>query len=230
MKKLFVTILLIFIFMLMACIAGKGGSTLKKTSPLVCLGNSLTAGHGATVPGVDGREKSYPAFLQGKINIPVVNAGVSGNTSEQGLSRVEEDVLSKKPQIVIIELGANDLLQRIPVSITQKNLQSIIGMINDGSRKIYLAKFYTEKIAMAMVTLLQITDRDEQAALIDQYEDMFNTLAISNNVELIDDIWAEVWGIHMSDSMHPNEKGYEKMAENYFRVLKPYLQANNLLK
>ena len=216
--------------MLMACIAGKGGSTSNKTSTLVCLGNSLTAGHGATVPGVDDREKSYPAFLQKKVTIPVVNAGVSGDTSAQGLSRVEKEVLSKNPRIVIIELGANDFLQRIPLSTTQKNLQSIINMVNDGNRKIYLAKFYSENIAGEMVNLLQITGHDEQAAVISNYDNMFNTLAVSSNVELINDIWADVWGIHMSDNIHPNGKGYEAMAENYFNALKPYLRANNLLK
>jgi lysophospholipase L1-like esterase len=58
---------------------------------------------------------------------------------------------------------------------------------------------------------------------------MFDTLAASDNVELIDDIWKEIWGIHMSDRVHPNAKGYEIMADNYYNAIKPYLEANRLL-
>jgi lysophospholipase L1-like esterase len=66
--------------------------------------------------------------------------------------------------------------------------------------------------------------------IINQYDEMFDTLAMSDDVELIDDIWKGVWGIHMSDSVHPNARGYEIMADNYYNAMKPYLQTNNLLK
>jgi len=230
MKKKWIIILMVFILMSTVYIIGKSRSTSNKASPLVCLGNSLTAGHGADTPGVDNKEKSFPAFLQNRINIPVINAGVSGDTTAQGLSRVKNDVLSENPQIVIIELGGNDLLQGISLSTTQNNLQSILTMLNNGSRKIYLSKFYTETTARAMLTMLQITDFDEQTALINQYDAMFNTLATSNNAELIDDIWTGVWGIHMSDNIHPNKRGYEIMADNYFNALAPYLREKGFLK
>ena len=232
MKKKYITIILVlvFIFMFTTCTAGKSRSTSNKAPPLVCLGNSLTAGHGADIPGVDNKEKSYPAFLQNKINIPVINAGVSGNTTAQGLSRVKDEVLSKNPQIVIIELGANDLFQGISLSTTQDNLQNIINMINNGNRKIYLAKFYSQEMVRTMLAMLQINGYDEQTELINQYDTMFNTLANSNHVQLIDDIWAGLSEIHMSDNMHPNANGYKIMADNYFNALEPYLQENGLLK
>ena len=197
---------------------------------LVCLGDSLTAGYGATVPGEDDRNKSYPAFLQAKVNITVVNAGVSGDTAEEGLNRVKKEVLSQNPGIVIIELGANDLFQNIPISTTQAMLQKIIAMINNGSRKIYLAKFYSKSMVRIMLSMLQITDYDKQTVLIEQYDAMFNTLAKSNNTELIDDIWDGLSEKHMSDGSHPNAEGYRIMAENYFKALKPHLEANGLLK
>jgi len=230
MKMKLFTILLVSVLMLITCVDGKSKSTPDKVLTLACLGNSLTAGHGADTPGVDNKKKSYPAFLQEKINIPVVNAGVSGDTTAQGLVRVNDDVLAKNPRIVIIELGANDLFQGIPLSTTQSNLQKIISMVNDESRKIYLTKFYSKEIVRIMFTMLQITDYDEQTELINQYNSMFNTLAVSNNIELIDDIWAGISEIHMSDSHHPNEKGYRIMADHYFSALKPYLLENNLLK
>jgi acyl-CoA thioesterase-1 len=197
---------------------------------LVCFGNSLTAGYGATTPGKDDKAKSYPAYLQGKVNIPVVNAGVSGNTTMEALRRINTDVLSKDPLIVIIELGANDLFNLIPLTDTRNNLQKIISILNDGHRKIYMAKFYTEVVARASASSVGITDYAVQTALIQQYDTMFKTLALSNNVELIEDIWSGVWSIHMSDVVHPNAKGYEIMADNIYNAIKPYLQSKNLLK
>ncbi|MDR1353532.1 MAG: GDSL-type esterase/lipase family protein [Treponema sp.] len=202
----------------------------SQDTTLVCLGNSLTAGYGATAPWTDDKSNSYPAYLQDKINIPVVNAGVSGNTTSQGLSRINRDVLSKNPRIVIIELGANDLFQRIPITDIRDNLQNIINKLNNGNRKIYLAKFYTDKIARTMANGIGITNYILQTAFITRYNNMFNTLSSSNNVVLIEDIWDGVWGIHMSDSIHPNAAGYKIMANNYFKILQPYLQANGLLK
>jgi lysophospholipase L1-like esterase len=59
---------------------------------------------------------------------------------------------------------------------------------------------------------------------------MFASLIVSENIELIEDIWDGVWGIYMSDALHPNAVGYQKMANNYFNRIKVYLQNNNLLK
>jgi len=236
MRKIFIIVPLVIFLLLTAC-AGNfvGGVSTKKSSSnetftLVCFGNSLTSGHGAVIPGVDSPEKSYPAFLQNKVSIPVINAGKTGDTTAQGLSRINNDVLSKNPRIVIIELGANDLFQGVSLTTTYENLKKIISMLNDGNRRIYLAKFYTETIARDMMNMLQITGYNEQTAVLDLYDSMFNELVLSDNIVLIDDIWAGVWGIHMSDHIHPNEKGYEIMADNYFNALKPYLQENNLLR
>ena len=196
---------------------------------IVCLGDSLTAGYGATTPGLDDKSKSYPVFLQNMVTIPVINAGVSGNTTSQGLSRVDTEVISKNPIIVIINLGANDLFRGIFLSATQDNLQTIINKLNNGYRKIYLTKFYTEAIAREMASTIGISDYSLQTNIINQYDNMYNSLALSENVILIDDIWNGVWGIHMSDAIHPNALGYEIMANNYFNILQPYLEENNLI-
>jgi len=214
-RKLFgvVGALLALMVLIMAC-ASTGGSTSASTSgeqTIVCLGDSLTAGGYQASNGrwLEDRSKSYPAFLQNKVTIPVINAGVGGTTAD-GLAHVKKDVLSKNPRIVIIELGINDNIQKVPLATTKNNLQKIIDMVNDGSRKIYLVKFPN---------------------WIPQYVDMFNSLASSNNIELIDGILDGLQEIHYSaDGRHPNAAGYELMAENYFNALKPYLEANNLLR
>jgi lysophospholipase L1-like esterase len=53
---------------------------------------------------------------------------------------------------------------------------------------------------------------------------MFDSLVSTNNIELIEDIWDGVWGIHMSDMVHPNARGYEIMADNYYKAINSYLQ------
>jgi acyl-CoA thioesterase I len=215
-RKIFLAALaLTLVLGIMAC-ATTGDSASVSTSgeeTIVCLGDSITAGYSATVPGKEDKSKSWPAFLQKKVNIPVINAGVSGDTAAKGLARVKKDVLSKNPRIVIIELGGNDDMQKIPLATTKNNLQKIIDMVNDGRRKIYICKFYPW------------TDEQYEKTYI-----MLKTLASSNNIELIEGIYDGVWGIHMGDPGHPNAKGYELMAEHFFNALNPYLEANNLLK
>jgi lysophospholipase L1-like esterase len=102
-------------------------------------------------------------------------------------------------------------------------------MTETGKWKIYIAKFYTEEVAREMLHTAKIDDYNNQTTTINQYDDMFDALAESDNVELID-IWKGVWGIYMSDAVHPNARGYEIMANNYYGAIKPYLEANNLLK
>ena len=197
--------------------------------PLVCLGDSLTAGYGAATPGREDKTKSYPAYLQNKVRIPVINAGVSADTTSQGLARVDIEVIPYDPQIVIILLGANDFGRGIPITAVRDNLQKIITKINNGKRMIYLAKFYTEEIAREMGNQYGLTDYIVQTVIINQLDSMYNTLASENNIILIEDIWHGVWGVHMSDAVHPNARGYEIMADNIINILLPYLQANNLL-
>ena len=216
------------LFTFVQCENGTTGNNLPTT--LVCLGDSLTAGYGATRPGVDDKSRSYPAYLQNKVNIPVINAGVSGDTTAQGLARVDAEVLSHNPQIVIINLGANDLAQMVSVTMTMANLQSIIDKVNNGNRKIYLAKFYTDEVARSLANNYGITDNFLLTAIVSQYNNLYKTLASENNITLIEDIWRGVWGTNMSDPVHPNAKGYEIMANNIFTILQPYLRANNLLK
>jgi acyl-CoA thioesterase-1 len=215
-NKLVFVLWVVFSIVFMAC-ATTSGSTSGSTSveeTIVCLGDSLTSGMSATVVGKDDKSKSWPAFLQNKVNIPVINAGVSGDTTAKGLARVKKDVLSKNPRIVIVVLGINDAFQKVPLARTKNNLQKIIDMVNDGSRKIYLARWYFDWNS--------------------QVEDMFVSLASSNDIELTENFsdWDDLWKEEniSADGGHPNAKGQEIVAGNIFEALKPYLEANNLLR
>jgi len=188
------------------------GCSNSKDIILVCLGDSLTSGYGATTPFIDDESKSYPSYLQKKANISIINAGVSGSTTSHSLARIDSNFLSECPDMIIILLGANDFFGNISVSTTQSNLQNIINKFDNGNRKIYLAKFYTDEIATAMSI---------PSNTVIQYNNMFTALASSSNeITLIEDIWTGVWGIHMSDNIHPNANGYEIMADNIYKVIK----------
>jgi acyl-CoA thioesterase-1 len=227
-KIVMIFILLAFSFLIFTC--DNGNSENYNDETLVCFGDSLTAGYGATTPGIDDKTKSYPAYLQNKLNIPVINSGVSGNTTSQALARLKRDVILKNPKIVIIELGANDFFSGLSINTTKSNLENIINLLNNGKTKIFVAKFYTETVARELANTAGIIDYNIQTLILNQYNNMFASLVVSENIELIEDIWNGVWGIYMSDAIHPNATGYQKMADNYFNRIKAYLQNNNLLK
>ncbi|GHU65419.1 arylesterase [Spirochaetia bacterium] len=199
------------------------------SGPIVCFGDSLTAGMGASIPGADDRSKAYPGFLQKKVKPRVINAGISGDTVTGALARVYTDVLANNPRMVIVCIGGNDVLANNDILITYNNLAAILNILNDGRRKIYLAKFYNEATMRQTLDFFGL-DLYVQNEVIHAYDTMFTTLASTYNVELINDIWSGVWGIHMSDAIHPDAAGYEIMAEHFFNAIKPYLEANNLLR
>ncbi|MEA3366218.1 MAG: GDSL-type esterase/lipase family protein, partial [Candidatus Hydrogenedentes bacterium] len=87
---------------------------------VVCLGDSLTRGYGATAGN------SYPEQLSRILGEPVINGGIDGNTSSDALDRLERDVLSRSPRLVIILLGGNDFLQQIPRERTIENIDQIV--------------------------------------------------------------------------------------------------------
>jgi len=108
-----------------------------KRAVIVAFGDSLTAGYGAE-PG-----NSYPDFLQkdlDRAHLPwrVVNAGVSGDTTTDGLNRLNE-VLAAKPRIVIVEFGGNDGLRGLPIETTRSNLEQIVVALRNARIRVLLA-------------------------------------------------------------------------------------------
>src|SRR5229473_680106 len=112
-------------------------TTINDKRPLiVCFGDSLTAGLG-TEPG-----KSYPDYLQSDLDAKgyhyrVVNEGVSGNTTKDGLERVD-NVVAMKPAIVIVEFGGNDGLRGFRIEDSRANLDQIVGALKTTGAKIVL--------------------------------------------------------------------------------------------
>ena len=104
---------------------------------IVCFGDSLTAGAGLDP------SQSYPEVLQKELDARgykyrVVNAGISGDTTQDGLARVAM-VLAEKPAVVVLEFGANDGLRGQPVATTAANLKQMIEELQTGGAKVVLA-------------------------------------------------------------------------------------------
>ena len=213
------------------CDSGTSTTTVDNTAkPIVCLGDSLTEGYGASQQGAVDKSKSYPAFLQKKVRVPVINAGISGDTSSGGLARVERDVLSKDPQIVIILLGGNDFLppRMRPASETKKDLQDIINKLRDENRKIYLASFIgDERWETSYLEMIPGVALPNLVALLNEYKTIYAELRSENtDIGYITNIWNGIENKHMSDPIHPNAEGYSKMADTIFAAIDSFLREN----
>lgn len=165
---------------------------------IVFLGDSLTAGTGARP------QESIPSILAPGLPLPVVNAGVPGDTTAKALSRLDRDVLSKSPRLVVVMLGGNDALRRVPKDETEENLRRIVRRCQEDGG------------AMVAVVALRLS------FFGDSYSAIFEKVAEEEQALLIPDLWKGIAGKkeYMSDQVHPNAKGYALMAER----LEPHLQ------
>lgn len=168
--------------------------------PIVCFGDSLTSGTGAD------RGRDYPSRLAVMLDRQVINAGIPGNTTAQGLARLQEDVLSKEPAAVFITLGGNDLKNGIDRPTAFANLREIVSRIQASDALVVLGgvdiPFYGKGFGKA-------------------YEE----LAEETGAVLVENVYAGILGRPslMSDPIHPNNEGYAIMADHFFEAVKPHL-------
>jgi acyl-CoA thioesterase-1 len=167
--------------------------------PWVAFGDSLTEGYGAS----EGR--SYPALLSKRLGVEIVNAGRSGDTTSSALQRLEE-VARLRPRVVLLCLGGNDALNRDPQSSMFSNLGAIID------------RFHQEG---SFVVLIGI----RSASLRDQNQKHFRELARDKRVFYVPDMLKGVVfkPVYMSDAIHPNDAGYERIVDRMEQALKPLM-------
>jgi acyl-CoA thioesterase-1 len=183
----------------------------KKT--ILFFGNSLTAGYGLEDPAT-----AFPSLIQKRIDslgLPytVVNAGVSGETSSGGNSRIDW-ILKQPVDVFILELGANDGLRGIPLTETDKNLQSIIDKVKAKNRDV--------KIILAGMLVPPNMGPDYSKA----FKDLFPELAKKNVTPFIPFILEGVAGeekLNQGDGIHPTVEGHQIVMENVWAVLKDAL-------
>ncbi|MBA2494086.1 MAG: arylesterase [Acidobacteria bacterium] len=178
---------------------------------IVAFGDSLTAGFGLA------EKESYPYLLQKKLeaegyNYEVINAGVSGETSLGGLERIDWVLEQENMQILVLELGANDLLRGLPVIKMKENLSTIIKKAKAKNIKVLLCGM------LAPPTMGASYQRE--------YTNAFPNLASEYKVEFLPFLLENVAlnrDLNQADGIHPNAKGAVIMTENIYKVLKPML-------
>ena len=165
---------------------------------IICFGDSLTSGYGSS-SGMD-----YPSQLSRLLGVPVINAGVAGDTTARALQRLTGDVLSQSPRIVMITLGGNDLKNRIPPKTAFGNLKKIISTIQD-------------KGALVIIGGINIPVYGKG------FGEGYREVALETGAILIPDVLNDIMGNRklMSDPIHPNDTGYGLMAKRFYEAIPP---------
>jgi len=179
---------------------------------IVFFGNSLTAGYGVDL------SEAYPALIQAKIDslkLPykVINAGLSGETTAGGNSRIEW--ILKQPLVVfVLELGGNDGLRGISLDETAKNLQEILNKVRE--------KYPDAKLMLSGMRVPPNMGKQYS----DSFHKVFTTLAKTNKIAFLPFLLEGVGGepaLNQSDGIHPTAAGHKIVAENVWAVLKDLL-------
>src|SRR3989338_8270486 len=167
---------------------------------IIAFGDSLVAGVGAS-PGRD-----FVSLLSQKIGQPIINLGVSGDTTATALARLPE-LDAYRPKVVIVLFGGNDYLRRVSQVQTFDNLTEIVESIQAKG---------------AMVLLLGIRG----GLLNDHFDTEFKKLRNTHDTAYVSDVLDGLLGKqeYMSDEIHPNDAGYERIAERVYPVLAPLLK------
>src|SRR4051812_18940173 len=178
---------------------------------IIAFGDSLTAGFGLA------DKESYPYLLQEKLkadgyDYEVVNAGVSGDTTLGGLERSDWVLDQQNAKILILELGANDLLRGIPPAKVKENLDKIIRKAKARNLKILLCGM--------------LAPPSVGASYQREFTNVFPDLATEYKVEflpfLLENI-ATKKELNQADGIHPNVEGEKIMTLNIYDALKPML-------
>lgn len=178
---------------------------------IVCFGDSLTAGYG-TDPG-----QSYPDYLQTDLdnqgfNYRVVNEGVSGDTTKDGVNRLSE-VVALKPFAVVVEFGGNDGLRGLPVEDSRANLDTIVRTLESSGSKVLIAGISLPP--------------NYGAAYIKDFDATYPLLAKKYNAPLLPFLFKNVYGVPgmmQEDETHATAAGNRVVAGNVLPVLTALLK------
>jgi acyl-CoA thioesterase-1 len=184
-----------------------------KNYMVLALGDSLTEGLGVK------QADNYPSILEKLLpeNIQVINAGLSGETSSGLKSRLNW-VLTQKPNLIILNIGANDAMRGLPLELTFNNIDQIITQIKESKADVILAG-------------MQIYDNLGKE-YVNGFSDIYPQLAKKHNLPLIPFFLEGVAGnpqFNQADMIHPNAKGYQIIVENnILPTLTTYFKNQNL--
>jgi acyl-CoA thioesterase I len=193
---LIIVITLIFVVLIKKNKTNENSIVLKEDSVILAFGDSLTFGYGAA------SDFSYPAYMQKKTGLHIINAGVNGEFSSEGLKRLPS-FLEQKPDLVILCHGGNDIINRRSAEDLKKNLLAMIDLIQkSGARVLFVG-----------VPSFGLFGFDTHEVYVE--------VAEQRNVLYADDVIANIQKDDSlkSDYVHPNKNGYEMMADNFISLL-----------
>lgn len=179
-----------------------------KADTILFLGDSLTEGLG--VSNEDAFPKVVETMIQTELNrhIIVINGGVSGSTTSDGLARLKW-YMKKKPYLVFLALGANDGLRGLDLELSQKNLEEIIRYAQASNAKVILAGM--------------ILPPNYGPEYTDHFQKMYQAIKVKYKLKsmpfLLDGVAGEK-EFNQRDGIHPNEKGHKLIAKNVFNFIK----------
>jgi acyl-CoA thioesterase-1 len=174
-------------------------STPAPDTPVVFLGDSITHGH--QLP----REAAFPHHLGQRLSVRVVNAGISGDTTEGGVRRLDRDVLAYQPRVVVVELGVNDAFGRRPSDTTVANLRTITQRIRAQGATVVLLHTSVPGVAG------------------DGYRSALREIARDEGAILVEDFLQGVVPQHTYDGLHPDAEGQAMLADRLLPVLRQAL-------
>jgi acyl-CoA thioesterase-1 len=176
----------------------------KQDKIIVAFGDSLTRGYGMVPPN-----KNYVVFLSDYVHIPIINSGKTGDTTSDALIRLKEDVLDKKPDIVILFLGGNDFFGGHSAEVVSTNLTTMVKKINSIGAKIILISTSSQVAPEYEKAIQQIAANEKVFAYIP---------GILNGILFRKDL--------LYDDIHPNDKGHEIIAQKILPALQGALNEN----
>ena len=203
-------------FCFLSCLSSLSSADESKIRTLVVLGDSLAAGYSLDPTN------AFPAVLQRTIrqaglDVRVVNAGVSGDTTSGGLRRVDW-VLKQSVDVLLLELGGNDGLRGQPVRLVQSNLVAIIRRTRE--------KYPKCKIILAGMQLPANLGR-----YAEEFGNLYAEVAKETGAALIPSLLEGVGGVpelNLADQIHPTPQGHERVAATVWKTLEPVLREESV--
>ncbi len=170
---------------------------LSQNAVILAFGDSLTYGTGAS------EENAYPAILSNLSTLEVINAGIPGEISRDGLRRLPSLLDEYQPELLVLIHGGNDILRKISQQHTSDNLKQMIKLANQ--RNIKIIMLGVPKPNLFVLDSVEI------------YQQIAEEHNIPIDLETLPDILSD--NQLKSDTIHPNNEGYQIMAENIFKLL-----------
>jgi len=182
--------------LLAACGGGPQLSPLTEEAVLLAFGDSLTAGNGA------GKDESYPAVLSRTLGRTVVNAGIPGEESAEGLARLPGVLDEVHPDLVLLCHGGNDLLRKRDPARLSANLRAMVELAQESGASVMLIGVPRPSLFLGTHPL---------------YRELADELGLPIEDEALGDILADP--ALKSDAIHPNAAGYRLLAGAVHKTL-----------